>query len=124
MERRAYAEASQPEEPDVRRWPAKNSLSFGLAARTSASVRAAWAPESPDATETSAEKPELERSGSVIPYVSFPSATARWTWAQVTCSVSQPSRSTVAGRTPRATGEAMSGVSEVTRRAASGSRRR
>lgn len=65
--RRAYAVASQPEEPEVSFWPVKNSLSRGVASATSRSVSADWAPERPEATETSAEKPELERIGSVMP---------------------------------------------------------
>ena len=41
----------------------KNSFSLGVAFATSASVSADWAPESAEATETSVEKPELERAG-------------------------------------------------------------
>ena len=96
MPRRSYAAASQPDEPDVSFCPLKNSFSRGDAFVTSASVSADCAPDSPEATETSVEKPELERAGSVMPYVSFPSRTASSTWDQVTCSGFQPNSATVA----------------------------
>ena len=59
-----------------------------------------------------------------MPYVSCPSATAWCTCVQVTSDGSQPSRFTTDGLTPRATGDVISGVSEVIRFAASGWSRR
>src|SRR5262249_22649810 len=118
------AEASQPEEPEVRVCPLKNFFSRGVALVTSSSVSADWAPESAEATETSVAKPELERAGSVMPYVSFPASTACSTWDQVTSAGFQPSDRTVAVFTPIATGLDMIDVSETTFFAASGRSRR
>lgn len=102
----------------------KNSASLGVACCTSLSVSADWASDRPDATETRVEKPELERDGSVMPYVRSPSATAFSMSAQVTLSGFQFSFRTVAFLTPMATGLDMTGVSDTICRAAVGLRRR
>lgn len=66
----------------------------------------------------------MERTGSVIPYVSFPAATASCTAGQVTSPGFQPSRASASGRTPSATGEDITGVSLESFPAASGRSRR
>ena len=120
-----YACASQPEEPEVSFWPVKNCFSCGVAFCTSASVSAAPAPENAEATATRVEKPELERDGSDIPYDSFPAAAASPICAQVTFEPSpQPRSASTEERTPTATGETITGVSDSTLDLPVGSRRR
>ncbi|GAB3980042.1 hypothetical protein GCM10029978_077050 [Actinoallomurus acanthiterrae] len=64
---RAYVSDSQPEDPAVSRWAAKKPFSRGATRSMVGPSSAAPVPDSAAATPTSAENPEFDDAGSVMP---------------------------------------------------------
>ncbi len=98
---------SQPDEPAVSRWAAKNPVSDAETRSIAAASRTRPLPSSADATATSAENPVFDAAGSVMAKVNSPRFAAPAMSDQVTGVLSQPRRRATGSRSPSTTGEPM-----------------